>query len=128
MNSPDRVGTDLICIKVLDGPEKGKKYFLTKHEITIGPGNDKDIYTPFKDSEDHASIGYIRIYKKGEEFWIEEPENYGVTSVDGCKIDGNVRLMIGTIFRLGQISFQVIGPSLERDILMGEQLKKTIIT
>jgi len=128
MDVPASGGKEPMRIKVLDGPAQGKVFLLEKREVTIGPGEDMDIYTPFKGVEDAMSTGQARITLKGNECWLEELGGTGGTFVDGCKIDKEARLRIGGTFRLGQITFQIMGPCVERDVLLREEVIKTIIT
>jgi pSer/pThr/pTyr-binding forkhead associated (FHA) protein len=127
MDIPASGGKELMRIKVLNGPEKGEEFHVKKREVTIGPGQDMDIHSPFESVDAQTSAGHARITIKGDGYWLEDLGGGG-TSVNGHKIDKEVRLEIESTFRLGQITFKLIEPSVERDVLLREQIIKTIIT
>jgi pSer/pThr/pTyr-binding forkhead associated (FHA) protein len=128
MDVPASGGKEPMRIKVLDGPAQGKMFLLEKREVTIGPGEDMDIYLPFEGIKNTMSAGRARITVKDNECWLEELGSTGGIFVNGCKIDKEVRLKAGNTFRLGQITFQIMGPCVERDVLLREEVIKTIIT
>lgn len=85
-------------LTVLTGPEKGAVFSFTTVEATIGRSEDAEISIP--------DLGLSRIHakisRKPGGYYLEDVGSTNGTFVDDVRIDGEVRLHVGSRFRLGQ--------------------------
>jgi len=86
-------------IELLSGPMDGLEFKITtKVVITIGREQKSDIYLPL---DNLISRQHARINLDHGEYWLEDLGSRNGTLVGEKRLEGKVRLPLGTIFKVG---------------------------
>jgi Stage II sporulation protein E (SpoIIE)/FHA domain len=108
--SPDRIH----CLECIDGVDVGRRHVIPETGLVVGRVPPADVI--IGDSE--VSRRHCRIFRRGEEVWVEDLGSTNGTYVDGRRIDRPVALAVGALLQTGRSSFK-------HEWLTGGQLART---
>jgi pSer/pThr/pTyr-binding forkhead associated (FHA) protein len=103
MPSPGLQGTRLI---IMNGPEDGRVFVLSKAAVAIGRQDSNDVPVLLDPS---VSRKQARVVREEEEYFIEDLDSAYGTYVDGQRITSRCRLSDGSTIRVGEteLSFRM---------------------
>ncbi|AZA10373.1 FHA domain-containing protein FhaB [Corynebacterium gerontici] len=93
-------------IAVVDGPLLGSTLALTQlNEVIIGRAQD----CQFVLSDDYASSHHARLFKRGNEWFVEDLDSRNGTFTGGYRIDQPERVGVGSDIKIGRTTIRLNG-------------------